>query len=199
MAAQNKGLDLKLFGNKKKGSKPINLLPKEEFAASTKGRILTWILSTFKTIVIVTEMIIMTAFFSRFWLDAKSSDLNEEIRTKQAVLAASKEFEDEFKNVQKKLKIISELSEDSLKPQEILSYISSMLPQDIYINSFSLNEKTIQIKGVSPSEKSIAQFIVNLDGDDSLGEPSLNELGTAEDQTSLLTFGIVINLEKKGK
>ena len=57
----------------------INLLPQEEFEGSVIGRILKWGLSTFRIIVIIVEMVVMAAFLSRFWLDAKNSDLNEDI------------------------------------------------------------------------------------------------------------------------
>ena len=60
--------------------KNINLLPKEEFDASVVGRLLRWAMGTFRIIVIITEMIVMAAFLSRFWLDAQNSDLNDEIR-----------------------------------------------------------------------------------------------------------------------
>ena len=64
----------------RKKSSRINLLPQEEFAASTLGRILAWILSTFRILVIMTELIVILAFLSRFWLDARTTDLNEEIK-----------------------------------------------------------------------------------------------------------------------
>ena len=79
----------------------INLLPKEEFAASTWGRILTWLLSTFRIIVIFTEVIVMAVFLSRFWLDAKANDLNELLRKNQAILKTTTEFENEFRDIQK--------------------------------------------------------------------------------------------------
>ena len=46
----------------------INLLPQKGFEATTAGRILAWILSTFRIIVIITELLVMVAFLSRFWL-----------------------------------------------------------------------------------------------------------------------------------
>lgn len=198
MAAQKKSLKLDLFGKSGKKKKAINLLPREEFAASTKGRILAWLLSTFKTIVIVTEMIVMGAFLSRFWLDARSSDLNDEIRQKQAIIAASKEFEDEFKQTQTKLKIVSELSKKEKSSQEILSQVSSRLPQNIYLSSFSYSEKEVKIRGISPSELAIAQLITNLGEIEYFKEITLSQLDTSEDQSSLLIFGVTIDLQQKG-
>jgi len=182
----------------RKKRKSINLLPQEEFAASTKGRILAWLLSTFKTIVIITEMIIMGAFLSRFWLDAKSADLNEEIQQKQAVIAASKDFEDEFKNTQTKLSIISGLSKKEESSQEILAQITSRLPQNIYLNSFSYSESKVKIRGISPSELAIAQLITNLGEIENFEEITLSQLDTSEDQSSLLIFGVTIDLQQKG-
>ena len=75
----------------------VNLLPQEEFAGTTFGRTLRWAMSSFRIIVIATEMIVMLTFLSRFWLDARNADLNDLIKQKSAVLSASADFEKEFK------------------------------------------------------------------------------------------------------
>ena len=80
----------------------INLLPSRGLGSSTAGRVLSWILSTFRIIVIVTEIIVMVAFLSRFWLDAQNTDITEEMTQKQAVLAASLDFERKFKETKEK-------------------------------------------------------------------------------------------------
>src|SRR3989304_5055627 len=93
-----------------KKEEQINLLPEKGFEQTTTGRILTWILSSFRIIVIVTEIIVMIAFLSRFWLDAQNTDLTEELQQKQAVLSASKAFDAEFKDTQKRLKVFTDLT-----------------------------------------------------------------------------------------
>ena len=87
----------------------INLLPQKGFASTTAGRILAWILSTFRIIVIVTEIIVMVAFLSRFWLDAQNTDLDEEITQKQALIAASLGFEKRFKQTQSVVPVLMPL------------------------------------------------------------------------------------------
>jgi len=84
-------------------SKQINLIPQDEFESSNFGRILKWALSTFRIVVIVTELIVMSAFLSRFWLDAKNSDLNEEINVNKSQIIAYKDIETEFRSLQKNL------------------------------------------------------------------------------------------------
>ena len=70
----------------RKKNKEINLLPQEQFAASTTGRVLAWVLSTFRMIVILTEMIVIIAFLSRFWLDIKSNDLTDEVDNQKKIV-----------------------------------------------------------------------------------------------------------------
>ena len=60
--------------------KDINLLPREEFEQKTVGRFLIWALTVGRWIVIVTELIVITAFLSRFKLDRDLANLYEKIR-----------------------------------------------------------------------------------------------------------------------
>src|SRR3990167_3725924 len=115
-------------------NKPINLLPQEEFDASIVGRVLKWAMGTFRIIVIITEMIVMGAFLSRFWLDARNSDLNELIDIKSAQISLQSEFEKEFRGLQTKLNIIEEMSKNT-KSSEVLSRVSSKLPPDANFSS----------------------------------------------------------------
>src|SRR3989344_780469 len=87
----------------------INLIPQDEFESSTFGRVLKWALSTFRIMVIVTELLVMSAFLSRFWLDARNSDLNEEIEIKKAQIGAYQDVEDSFRKYQAKLVLAKSL------------------------------------------------------------------------------------------
>lgn len=184
----------------RKPSAGINLLPKEEFASSTFGRILTWLLSTFRIIVILTEVVVMAAFLSRFWLDAKANDLNDLIRKNQAVLATTTEFESEFRNIQKKLETFSKVSTLNTASSEYINKISSYLPMDVSLNSFQITQDSIQIRGNSVDESSIAQFIVNLKSDDLFSDVVLMGTNTNQQNKSLIVFNLKIDLtKKKGK
>jgi Tfp pilus assembly protein PilN len=174
----------------------INLLPQEEFEESVVGRILKWALSTFRIIVIVTEMVVMAAFLSRFWLDARNSDLNETLKEKQAVLAASSDFEKDLRKVQKRLAIASSLFSTS-KPSKILSAITSHLPVDVFVSSFAVVEDSIQIKGYSSSEMNIAQFIANLESDKNFKDVTLTQIDSSKESTSLI-FTLKVGLTKGG-
>ena len=173
----------------------VNFLPQQEFAGSTAGRILTWAISTFRIIVIITEVVVVMAFLSRFWLDARLTDLDDEIKEKESVILSFSSFEKEFKSVQKKLKILKFLIGKESMISDMVKNIASILPSDISLKSLSIKEKEIEIKGTSGSEQSIAQLVANLGSLDSLTEVSLAEVSSkSEDQ--FLSFTINSQLKE---
>lgn len=173
---------------KKQGQ--INLLPEIGFETTTGGRILSWILSTFRIIVIVTEIIVMIAFLSRFWLDAKNTDLNDEIKHKTAVLTASKDFEREFENIQNRLTIFSELTKNEGLYADILKTTVSYLPQDLFLTTLAFKESSLQIEGSTANEASIQQLMVNLSSTNKFFKINLAELATNSKDSNLLNFKI---------
>lgn len=179
----------------RKKQKQINLLPKEEFAASTSGRVLTWTLSSFRVIVIVTEMFVMGAFLSRFWLDAKAADLNDEIIQKEAVIEATSEFEKEFRNTQKKISIFSALTSETGSLPQTLTTVTQYLPGDISLTSFSSLEGRVNVKGISPSEQGIAQFMENLSASGEFGEVNIDQLGSLEESSPILVFSLNVETQ----
>ncbi|HJX45743.1 MAG TPA: PilN domain-containing protein [Patescibacteria group bacterium] len=174
----------------------INLLPKDKFAGSPLGRILKWLLSTFRIMVIVVEMVVMLAFFSRFWLDARNSDLNDEIKQKTAQISAFATFEKQYKTIQERLRIFQALASDQKYFSGNLNLISSYLPADVFISTFSASGNEIGIAGISPSEQSISQFIVNLENDTNIEKVTLTQIDTGEKYEGLIGFGLVINMKK---
>jgi len=175
----------------------INLLPSEEFAVTTTGRILSWALSTFRYIVIVTELVVILAFISRFWLDAQNADLAEEIEQKQSLIASSKDFEREFIEVQKRLIIYKTLTSDSVSFSKIFSNISVNIPEDVLLSKISLSGESLTVDGLSPSERSIVQFAVNLEKNAGYPKTTLKSVETNRNDPSLLEFSLDVSLAKE--
>jgi Tfp pilus assembly protein PilN len=183
----------------RKKSAQINLLPQEQFAASTTGRVLTWALSTFRVIVIITELVVIVAFLSRFFLDAQNADLTEQIEQKTAIIAGSSEFEKAFRLTQKKLQIFSELTASDKQASGVLSKIAISIPPDVFLESINLNDNTLAIVGFSPNERSIQEFVVNLEANLGNGEVSLDRLETSFQDASLMEFSInVVRTSEEG-
>lgn len=173
-------------------NKSINLLPQEEFGASSLGRVLKWAMGTFRIIVIVTEMIVMGAFLSRFWLDAQNSDLNDQIKIKSSQISAQSKFEKNFRGVQQKLSIFKEL--DLLgKSSAKLDELTSSIPGDVTLTGINFSSNLSQIKGVANSELGLAQFIANLKAKKTIKTVELGQLGTPEGNPSQIVFVVKVS------
>ena len=168
---------------KTKKSQLINLLPQEEFAASTWGRVLAWLLSTFRTIVIISEMIVMGAFLSRFWLDAKNTDLTDAIIQRTAVVSSYANFEADFRSVQKKLTIFGLLADPKPDAQKIIESTGAILPSTMSLTSIAFTPQNTTFKGLSSTEKDLATFNASLKTTGlftnvTISQISLDETGT---------------------
>lgn len=183
----------------RKYSNKINLLPATEFASSTWGRVLAWALSGFRAIVIITEMVVMLAFMSRFWLDARSNDLNDSIKQKSGMITAWGDFEKEFKNTQKRLDVFSQVAAGSDITSSTLSKVTSYLPAEIALTSYSFTPDQIEIKGNSSSEMAIAQLIANLKNDkQSFSNIAVQAVSTNAENPAFLDFDLKFSLVGKG-
>jgi Tfp pilus assembly protein PilN len=176
----------------------INLLPQDEFASSSIGRVLTWALSTFRVIVIATEMVVMLAFLSRFWLDAKNTDLTEQLKQKQAIILSYSKLEKDFKDTQTRLKIFSSIVASGKLIPDALTTISSLLPPEAKVSNILFDGTYVQIKGVATNEQAIAQFMANLGADSSLSDTTLMGIDSNQLDKTLLGFKIRAVPKKKG-
>ncbi len=173
-------------------NKSINLLPQEEFDASVLGRMLKWAMGSFRIIVILTEMVVMAAFLSRFWLDAQNSDLDNAIKIASAQISTQSNFEKEFRGIQQKLSIFKQIAANATESGK-LDLISSKIPNDLVLSSVSIQNDIIQVKGTAGSEMGVAQFVTNLKSSPSVKKVDLDSIGSLERNQSLLTFLINVS------
>lgn len=173
-------------------NKLINLLPQEEFDASILGRTLKWAMGSFRIIVIVTEMIVMAAFLSRFWLDAQNSDLNDSIKIASAQIQTQSDFEKEFRSIQKKLSIFKQITSTPLESSRF-DVIASKIPPDLVLSLVTLQDSTMQLKGTAGSEIGVAQFVSNLKSNQLVKNVELDSIGSSEQDQSIITFLINVS------
>jgi len=175
----------------------INLLPQEEFAQSTLGRVLKWLTSSFRIIVIATEMVVMAAFLSRFWLDARISDLTDAINQKKAVITSYSQVEKDFREAQKELDIFSALAYDKSKYIPLLTTLTKQLPSDVAITSLAINSDDIQIKATTSSETSASNFLVNLKQTNLFDKINLTQT-TTDVANNVINFQLTATFKKEG-
>ncbi len=143
----------------------ISLLPRQGLEGTPLGRLIDWLLSSGRYIIIFTELIVIGAFLSRFWLDRKNSDLSEEIRQQKAILEATRSFEQEFRLFQTRLNVIARHLKRNYEPLQPLDVITQSLPKGVVVLSYSFtseNQEEANLLALVLSESDLAQFVDNL-------------------------------------
>ena len=77
----------------------VNLLAGDELDTSPQGKFVRWALTWGRRIVVLTELVVILAFISRFWLDTTVASLNDKIEQKRAVVSSFSDFEDKYRAV----------------------------------------------------------------------------------------------------
>jgi hypothetical protein len=167
----------------------INLLSQDEFSNSAAGKILLWALSIGRYIVVITELIVIISFLSRFKLDRDLTDLNESIEKQKAIIMSYGALESEFKEAQSQLEFISNASPkyDAAHTLKILSYT---LPSDVKVDDLTIDPQGFSFKATSLSMAGFTQFIEALFRESSVSDVSLGAVET-QDQ------GLIINFDAK--
>ncbi len=131
----------------------INLATKKQIPIFDK--FMNWALTIGRLIVIVTEIIAISAFIYRFSLDEKLIDLHDEIKNKQTLVSLYKNDESKYRNLQDRIAMAANLSEEGTKAKNIIRDIINFSPIGMKINSLTLNKDKITI---SINAASISQF-----------------------------------------
>lgn len=141
-------------------SAPINLVKKKETASFDK--FINWALSIGRLIVITTEIIAIATFIYRFSLDEKLGQLHEDINQKQKQLSLLKRDEENFRNLQDRLDLASNFSEEGAKVYKIFQDIVNFTPEDLKYDNLTLRKNRTAIDISVASIPSLTEFVNSL-------------------------------------
>jgi Tfp pilus assembly protein PilN len=162
--------------------KEVSLLPESENPNSFNARLMRWLTTSGRVIIIVTELLVIAAFISRFWLDRKNADLSELIRHQQAILETTKDFEKEYSFLQQKLSIIKKFYTSEPDYDKKLDSLVQSTPADIIFKDINITknktdeEITAQVALTAYNESSIIDFITNLTVNPDIESVNLNQI-----------------------
>jgi hypothetical protein len=148
--------------------KEISFLPDSENINSFSARFLSWLTTAGRFIIVFTELIVICAFLSRFWLDRKNSDLSEVIRQRKTIIESSQDFEKEYTLLQQRLKYIKKFNDTQPEFTAKINALVESTPSDIIFEKLIISQNieskdiTAALSLSSKSESSIVNFIVNL-------------------------------------
>ncbi len=162
--------------------KEISLLPEENNSQSFSNRFIRWLTTAGRFVIVFTELIVVIAFISRFWLDRKNADLSETIRQQTAILESTKDFENEYLVLQQRLEFVRKYYNQAPDyAPKIQSLIESSPPGIVY-DRFSLTqpEESSLVQSdmtvFAYQESSIVDFITNLILNPNIGNVNIKNI-----------------------
>ncbi|OGH10885.1 MAG: hypothetical protein A3B38_04010 [Candidatus Levybacteria bacterium RIFCSPLOWO2_01_FULL_36_13] len=159
-----------------------NKLGSINLVKSDKGelfeRVINWLLSVGRILVIITELVALGAFLWRFGLDQQLIDLHSKIKQKQAIVAAFKKNEDEYRNLQDRLSIAAGFADASEKKYETYREILTLAPSGIAFTKLSQSSKTLSMEINVNSVSSLSSFVYELKNHPNVESVSIDKIET---------------------
>lgn len=171
----------------------INLVPVDEFEKSLIGRIMRWALTAGKSIVILTEFVVVLAFLSRFQLDRELNDLNEVITQKTTVVSGFETVETKMRQLQAKAEVVGRVNEGSIGFASWWSQIQAVTPVDTTFESIDLGSEQVSLKGISASESGFDRLLSGIKGIEGVESVSVSDLEFSASEGGVL-FTILASL-----
>jgi Tfp pilus assembly protein PilN len=141
----------------------INFLPGSRLEDSQTGRVLKWLLSTFRIIVIMVQIVVVIVFATRVFIDLRVVDLNKKIEGKYALVSSYSNIESEFLNKQLRLNTFQSLQSEENSYVTILRAVAESTPVNVKLLSVQKIAGGLIIKGETQSDSSIASFTSKLE------------------------------------
>lgn len=142
--------------------KEINLLQPTEFEESFGGKFLKWAVTTGRYIIILTEIVVIIAFFSRFKLDRDVSLLSDEIQGEVNVLDANSVLEANFRSTQVRVVAVGKLLSEQMQTTSLLESLTADSGGRVKVSSIGMVKDAITLTGQSTDEVNLGGFLTNL-------------------------------------
>lgn len=131
----------------------INLLPEKNKSFTEK--ILYFALHYLRYIVVITQIVVISVFFFRFTIDQQIVDLKERVNQKQEIIKLTRPIIVEAAEVSEKMEYVKKQITTQNAFQMRLDSIFSVVPKEISLFDFTINEKNIAFRGRSATVEAV--------------------------------------------
>ncbi len=174
-----------------KNSLHINILNPQGNPEKIYVKVMRWLLSTGRYIIIAVEIVVLGAFLSRFKLDNDLANNNEAIKQQVPFIESLKPDEQLIKQTQLQLATIKNIHQKSYDYPDILKRVAAQSPQGLTITTLNIDKSEgkamLRISGQARSNNDLSTFLFGLKEENSFEGITLVSAGL--DQNNI-TFSI---------
>ena len=161
---------------------------------SLTDRFINWALTFGRLVIIITEVVALSAFIYRFSLDRQLVDLHSKITQEQAIVNYLKNSESNYRNLQSRLSLAANYSSLSQERIKIFSDVIGFAPQNMIFNSLSLFSNNIRIDADVSSFASLNTFINSLKNYPAIDTVSVDKIEN-KPSSAVITVNITATLK----
>jgi hypothetical protein len=115
--------------------------------------------TTGRYIIILTELVVILAFMSRFKLDDDLKNLNEQINTQVGFLDSQSTGETDFLKLQKKLNFADQMLTTRLNAGEAMDYIENNLPPEVALSRIVITKNETLVTAATLNEGAMGKML----------------------------------------
>lgn len=200
MANQHKNPTKEILKNTKQAIFKVNLLIHKEDQPKIYIRLLKWLLSSGRFIVVFVELLTIGAFVYRYKLDSDLIEIQEKIKEAIPYVQSLKQDEILIRQTQFQLSTIKQVKGSAPGFTNAILKISQLTPKNIILTNITLDRSqtfpktALTITGQTPSNTELSAFIKALQKDPTFFGITLTNI-SFEGQTN---FTITGSLDEKG-
>ncbi len=169
----------------------INLVKKR---VSFTDKFLSWALSAGRVVVILTEIIALSAFVYRFFLDRQLIDLHAKIKQEQAIISFSKASEDKYRNFQDRIAIAQRFSELGSSEVGVLKDILGFAPSGTTFNNLITTDVAVKIDASFTQISQLGAFVNSLKEYPAIASVNIEKIENTP-SSSLISVSITAKLK----
>lgn len=179
----------------------INLLSNARFEVSEIGKIINWVLTIGKSIVLLAFLIVLSCFLYRFSLDRKIEALNDNIEINVNAINEFSDSEPQIIKLQNKLQTLTTLTETKPSFVSLLQKIENSLPVGTQLDLLNIGTKQLDFKGTAQNEIMFSSMLAALKKQPEFSGIAVDELHSGGVQNPEIKFSLKITLldDKKQK
>lgn len=178
------------FGHKRS----INLLPRDAFESSTLGVVLEWSLVFGKWAVILTQLVVMSAFLYRFTLDRNLTDLRKAIAKDVAIIKSYDQVERDFVLMQKQINSAKETMESQTLALSTLNQLGSITPNEVWYDRIVLTQSNLTLTAYAASLPAFGQFLTAIQNSTEFGGVRIGKIENSTSKGAQLQFDVAVTL-----
>lgn len=138
----------------------INLLNNKQ--GTFVNKFIDWALTIGRLLVILTELIALSAFLYRFSLDRQLIDLHSKIKQEEAIVKTFKNNEDKYRNLQDRLVLASNFSNSGATKIKIFQDILNFVPDGVTLGNLVMSESRVSINATAQNTSALDIFTNSL-------------------------------------